>query len=251
VDSLAYRLKEFLPGADRRTLVLDTSAGLWLGVLSGLEDFGMAVRPLLSQLDGLVCSPGQIRRLENRTRKEAALLVRVDWTNALRSSSFPLHPETTSYISILDAKDALELGASAMVISFLLGYEEEIEAGCLKNTVQLALTGKEFGLPLVVEVLPLGPRISLPGKAVELGASYALEGGADVVVLPYPGRDSLTIISAMLSVPWMLKPTSAETAEGEWGEAQSLGATGLWLDHSWLKSVHRLEQISEQVHKTQ
>jgi hypothetical protein len=100
-----------------------------------------------------------------------------------------------------------------------------------------------------VEVCPGGPRVSLPGKAVELGASYALESGADVVVIPYPGLDSLKTIATLLSVPWLLKPTSVENAETEWQEALGLGAAGLWLDHTWLAPAMPLAKIAECVHK--
>jgi DhnA family fructose-bisphosphate aldolase class Ia len=250
VNSLDYRLKEFLQGTDHRAVLLDASAGLSLGVLPGLEYFNSALQPLLYSLDGLVCSPGQMRRMANRTRSDATLLVRMDWTNTLRDVSFVLPPESVEHISILTAVDALELGATAMVMSFLLGYDEVIEADCLKSTVQLALTGKELGMPLVVEVLPSGPRVSLPGKAAELGASYALEGGADVVIVPYPGMDSLKTIGNMLSIPWLLKPGSAATFESEWDQASGLGASGVWLDHTWLKNFSNLEKIIGTVHKS-
>ncbi len=250
MQSLNYRLKEFLPKGKRHALLLDTSSGLSLGVLPGLEDFSTALQPMLPQLDGLVCSPGQLRRLANRNRSDASLLVRMDWTNTLRSSAFPLPPETATRVSILEADDALALGASGMALSFLLGFEETLEAACLKAAVQLALAGKDLGLPLLVEVCPSGPRISLPGKAVELGTSYALESGADVVAFPYPGPDSLKTIAGMLSVPWLLKPTSAETLFTEWEFALEMGAAGLWLAHTWLESSITLAEISERVHKS-
>jgi DhnA family fructose-bisphosphate aldolase class Ia len=250
MNSLDYRLKDFLPDGGRHALLLDASAGLSLGALPGLEDFGTALRPVLPHLDGLVCSPGHLRRLGNTTRTDAALLARVDWTNTLRGVAFPLPPETATRISILEPDDALELGASGMVLSFLLGYEETVEAACLKAAVQLALAGKDLGLPLLVEVCPSGPRVSLPGKAVELGASYALESGADVVVVPNPGPDSLKTIAAMLSVPWFLKPSSAETVFAEWEAALGLGAAGLWLDHTWLEPAMPLAELAERVHKT-
>jgi DhnA family fructose-bisphosphate aldolase class Ia len=141
------------------------------------------------------------------------------------------------------------MGAVGMVISFLLGYEEAIEAACLKAAVQLSLAGKDLGLPLVVEVRPSGPRVSLPAKAIELGASYALESGADVIIVPYPGLDSLKTISVMLSVPWLLKPTSVDKAASEWEEGINLGATGLWLDHAWLEPASPLKQFSDRLHQ--
>jgi DhnA family fructose-bisphosphate aldolase class Ia len=250
MQGLEYRLREIFPAPPKHTLLLDASAGLSLGALPGLEDFGAGVAPVLPWLDGLVCSPGQLRRLKNRPRADAALLVRTDWTNTLREASFPLAVETPNRLAILEAPDALDLGAAAMVSTFLLGYEESVEAGCLKSTVQLALTGKAVGLPLVVEVRTTGPRVVLPGKAVELGASYALEGGADAVVVPYPGEASLETIGSFCSVPWLLKPTSIESVPAEWEQAAAFGAAGLWLDHTWLTAAGKesLQELSGRLH---
>lgn len=245
-----YRLKEFLPDSQQPALLLDASAGLALGALPGLENFETGVRPRLPSLDGLVCSPGQLRRLTGLTRVDGALLVRMDWTNTLRGETFPLSPEKATYTSILEPEDALAMGASGMVTSFLLGYEEAIEAACLKATVQLALTGRDLGIPLVVEICPRGPRISLPGKAVELGASFALESGADVIVVPDPGPDSLKTIAAMLSVPWLFKPASIGATAAVWEIAFGLGAAGLWLDHTSLRSDLPLEEFAARVHES-
>jgi DhnA family fructose-bisphosphate aldolase class Ia len=187
--------------------------------------------------------------MANRTRADAALLVRVDWTNTLRGPAFPLPPETATRVTILEAEDALKLGASGMVLSMLLGFDEAVDAACVKAAVLLALAGKDLGLPLLVEVCPNGPRVSLPDKAVELGASLALECGAEVVVIPCPGPDSLKTVSAMLSVPWMIKPTSTGTFVAEWEAAFGLGAAGLWLDHTWLGSGMPLQELADLVHK--
>lgn len=234
MNGLSYRLQEFIRPQDGHSLVVDTSASLSLGVLPGLERFNEGVHTLLSRVDGLVCSPGMLQRLTGLTRDEAGLLVRVDWTNVLRPSDFVLPVTTPRRVPILSAKDALDLGASAMVCSFLLGYEEELEAACLYSIVQLALTGKQLGIPLVVEVQPSGPRVSLPDKAVELGASYALEGGADVIVVPYPGPKSLETLAAFISVPWLVKPTSLESAAEQMESLLECGGAGLWLDHNLL-----------------
>jgi DhnA family fructose-bisphosphate aldolase class Ia len=243
-----YRLREFLPDTGHPALILDASAGLSLGTLPGLEDFSTALRPQLPHLDGLVCSPGQLRRLGSRTRADSALLVRMDWTNTLRGSTFFLPPKTAAQVLILQANDALELGAVGMVFSFLLGYDETIEAACLKAAVQLSLAGKELGLPLLVEVCPSGPRVALPDKAVELGASFALESGADAIVVPYPGLSSLKTIATMLTVPWFIKPTSDKNQATEWAAALKLGASGLWLDHNWLTPAVLLTELADRVH---
>jgi len=179
MNSKQYRMNELLNSADGRSLVVDTSNGLVLGGLPGLEHFEETVRPLLPLLDGIVTSPGQARKLGSRTRQEAALLICADWTNALRGVDFVLPPETIQNVPLLNPADALDLDANALVMHFILGHEEEIEARCMQRVVNLALEGQNLGMPLLVDVQPIGPRAVLLNKAIELGVSYALEGGAD------------------------------------------------------------------------
>jgi DhnA family fructose-bisphosphate aldolase class Ia len=225
-----YRLREFIPPADGHSLVIDTSAGLVLGALPGLERFADAITPLLPHVDGVVTSPGHARYLAPRTRQDAALLVRADWTNSLRGEDFVLPPETIYDATLLDAAAALDLGASAAVIHFLLGYAEMIEANCLKRTVHLALDGAEKGLPLVVDVQVTGPRVVLRNKAIELGTSYALEGGASGIVAPWPGAQSFETIKTMTGdVPVWLRPDDLDPDNATIAEALDLGAVGVWL----------------------
>lgn len=233
MNSKSYRMKEIINPADQRSLIVETSAGLTHGPVSGLERYSVAVLPILPLIDGMVCSPGQARKLSGRTRQDAGLLVRADWTNALRGPDFVLPPETTKHIPLLTPKDALDLGASALVLTFLLGHEEQVEAECLRRTVQSALEGAAIGLPLILDVQPVGPRVVLFKKAVELGVSYALEGGADGVAIPWPGGESFETILAMAGDGsiWV-KPSSLENAEAELLQALELGGAGLWLDEA-------------------
>jgi DhnA family fructose-bisphosphate aldolase class Ia len=252
MDGKLYRLHEFIRRDDAHSLIVDASGGLALGVLPGLDDFGAAARSILPVVDGLVCSPGQLRRIPDRTRGEASLLVRMDWTNTLRGSDFVLPPAVTKRVPLLTAQDAQDLGATAMVMAFLLGYEEDVEGACLKQVVQWALDGNSIGLPLIVEVRATGPRVSVPHKAIELGASYALEGGADVIVISYPGRKSLETIAAMVSVPWLIKPSQIEKASAELHEAIELGGAGLGLDHAAFalsKPVAVLQGFAARLHQ--
>lgn len=231
MNSKRYRMNDLLNPADGRSLVVDTSRGLVLGPLPGLEHFEEAVRPLLPLLDGIVTSPGQARKLGSRTRQEATLLIRADWTNALRGEDFVLPPETIQYIPLLDPSDALDLGANALVMYFILGHEEEIETLCLQRLVYLALEGRNLGMPLLVDVQPIGPRVVLLNKAIELGVSYAIEGGADGMVVPWPGSQSFKTIQAMCSgLPVWVRPGSMALDAPELEEALQLGAAGFWLD---------------------
>jgi DhnA family fructose-bisphosphate aldolase class Ia len=246
VNNKQYRLKELLDPRDGRSLVLDASNGLVLGALPGLEHFTEALKPLLPLLDGVVTSPGQAQNLGTRMRQDAALLVCADWTNALRGEDFVLPPETIQYIPLIDSSDALELGANALVTQFILGHEEQIEAECLKRTVSLSLNGIGLGMPVIVNVQPVGPRVVLRNKAVELGVSYALEGGADGMVIPWPGISSFETILGMTSgMPVWVKPVSLHADSAEIADALRMGAVGLWLKENVLAEADPVSKLQE------
>jgi DhnA family fructose-bisphosphate aldolase class Ia len=233
MENKLYRMKELFNPVDGRSLVVDTSSALVLGALPGLERFNHAVQPLLSYMDGIVTSPGQARNLGTRTHQQAGLIVRADWTNALRADDFVLPPENIKYLPLLEPNDAIDLGANALVMHFILGHQEQIEAQCLHRAVNLALEGLSLGMPLIVDVQPIGPRVVLLNKAVELGVSYALESGADGIAIPWPGTESLETIQAMCSgTPVWIKPGSFDADRPELVESLELGAVGFWLDES-------------------
>jgi DhnA family fructose-bisphosphate aldolase class Ia len=87
------------------------------------------------------------------------------------------------------------------------------------------------GIPLIVDVHPIGPRVVLMPKAIELGVSYALEGGADGVAIPWPGGSSIEdIITMAAGVPVWVKPGPVDAQAPELSEILEAGATGFWLD---------------------
>jgi DhnA family fructose-bisphosphate aldolase class Ia len=231
MNSKQYRMNEFISAANGRSLIIDTSCGLTLGVQAGLENLAAAVTPLLSLCDGIVASPGQVRAVPRRGQQDAALLARADWTNALRGKTHTLPPTSIQYIPLLQPAAGLELGVNGLVVHFLLGHDEQIEAACLKNCVQLALQGTAVGMPLIVDVQPIGPRVVLRSKAIELGVSYALESGANGIAIPWPGVESFTTIMTMArdTAVWV-KPESFNLDDPALADALELGAVGFWLD---------------------
>ena len=58
MSSKQYRLQELVNPSSGLSLVVDTSNGLSLGALPGLENFEEAVSPVLPWADGIVTSPG-------------------------------------------------------------------------------------------------------------------------------------------------------------------------------------------------
>lgn len=245
MNNQIYRLSEIFKSSDKRSLVVDTSNSLSLGVLKGLENFDEAVRPLLHLIDGIVVSPGQARKLTARTQQDASFLVKVDWTNAFRMNDFILPPETIQYIPLLGPSEAIELGANSMVMHFILGHDEGIETHCLQRVVNLSLEGHNLGMPLLVDVQPIGPRVVFLNKAIELGVSYAIEGGADGVIIPWPGTQSFTTILAMCNgLPVWIRCEGGK-APSELVEVLPSGAVGFWLDESIFAINDPIQQLND------
>ncbi len=68
INNKQYCLRELFNSADGRCLVVDTSNGLVLGTLPGLEHFTEAVCPLLPLLDGIGVFPLKKGREWNRIK---------------------------------------------------------------------------------------------------------------------------------------------------------------------------------------
>lgn len=239
-----YRLKELFSQKDGRSLVVDTSRGLSLGPLPGLEDYTAAVLPILPWIDGVVASPGQSRRLQSRARTDAGLLISGDWTNAFRGQEFVLPPEHIQYVPVAGAAEVLDLGGNALVLHFLLGHEEAIDARCLQRVVQSAFDGTAVGMPVIVDVHPIGPRVVLRHKAIELGVSYALEGGADGIAIPWPGGASFVDIQTMAGeVPVWIKPETNAAGSPPMDEIIAAGANNVWLDDRVFDPANPLETL--------
>jgi DhnA family fructose-bisphosphate aldolase class Ia len=165
---------------------------------------------------------------------------------------FVLPPEKIHHITLLDTAHALDLGASATVLYFLLGHEEQIEADCLKRAVQFAIQGSQTGLPIILDVQPIGERVVLIDKAIELGVSYALEAGADGAAIPWPGADSFKLIIKMAAeMPVWVKPPDIAGDRSILSNALDLGARGIWLDETIFAEkelIETLEAVAQFTH---
>jgi len=124
--------------------------------------------------DGIVLVSSQVERLYHvfLGRRAPALILRLGWRN----------------ISPQAVEDALFMGASAVISSFLVGHErDEDEAMNLEIISLIARQSERVNLPLIVECIPYGERITKENfsRCVELAARVATEAGADIIVIPY------------------------------------------------------------------
>jgi DhnA family fructose-bisphosphate aldolase class Ia len=193
----------------QKSVLTDVSLPGALGPMPGLEVPTEAVSTLAPLVDGLIVNPGLAEAQAGAFvgKLGAAPLVRLDWTNAHRPADFVLAPRQIHRVSLGTAEDAVQMGACAAVVSFILGYDEDFEARNVQSISLLARECERFSLPLLAEVRPTGPKVE-PAKfdgAVELGVSFMVEGGADAVSIPLPSEEALGMILEFSPVPTFLQ----------------------------------------------
>jgi len=195
ISGKAIRIGQLMNAQDDRVIIFEADEGLMLGPTPGLSNVPETVSMVKGKVDGIVLSSGQVERsVEHFRGKEApALLVRADWTNAFRDETYFLPTRNVRHVLNLKPKDAVALGASALAAFLLVGYDDdEDEARNLETIAMLARESEEFGLPLVVECIPIGERITEINylDCAKLATRMAVEAGADIVATPYTGSEA-------------------------------------------------------------
>jgi len=162
-------------------------------------------------IDGVLLSPGQTIRLVDlfRGRNAPAVLVRCDWINAARlpiASEHALVPtEKLRRTVSIRPKDALRLGATAIVSYLILGYEDSYESENILSVAGLTRESHAVGLPIAIEPIVFGAKVTGSNFAeiLEYGVKLSVHLGADFLKVPYSGSISSfqRIVSAAEGVP--------------------------------------------------
>ena len=81
-------------------------------------------------------------------------------------------------------RSALVLGASAVLTYFFIGYEnDEEEAEHFEKIAKIARECDKLNLPLIVEPIPTGPKLSSTNiiDLISLSVRMVIEAGADAI----------------------------------------------------------------------
>ena len=206
------RLSKFLDPSVPAAIVVKADQGLAVGPIAGLEDMESGLAAIIAAgVDGVLLSPGQAGRQAHlfKGRRAPALLVRSDWSNVARTESFPLPWKRMTHVAVAGARHAAFLGAQGIVASFYVGYrDDEDEADNLEAISQLAAECFQYGLPLLVEALPVGERVTQHNyvDSLKMSGRMSLEAGADGIIVPYAGaRSSMReVVEAAGAAPVLL-----------------------------------------------
>ncbi|MCD6443536.1 4Fe-4S binding protein [Candidatus Bathyarchaeota archaeon] len=184
------RLSRILDPSDGRGLVVAADHGLVLGPIEGLIDIEATLKRVIEgKPDAILVSPGQARRLKHlfAGRGAPAMLVRVDWTNAFRDKTYTLPARDIEFCRVASVKEAVKLGASGVVAYLFVGFEREDEQASMVK--ELAEDCRLWDMPLVIESLPMGPKVTKTNyvEMVKRAVAKAVELGADLLKVPYTG----------------------------------------------------------------
>jgi class I fructose-bisphosphate aldolase len=200
-------------------------------------------------VDGILLAPGQALRLAPlfQGRAGPALIMRADWMNMPRLGTSNVANAVPQRLlrheKILDAEQALSLGATAITIYLFLGYSDEVEASGVDNCARFVNECRRVGLPCIIEPLAYGGQVTGANivEILTLGARMAVEIGADALKIPYTGDvDSFRNLIEVSGVPTLVLGGARSDNERDalelYAEAQEAGASGCLMGRNVTKS---------------
>src|SRR4051812_10743448 len=250
-----YRLGRIF-GADGRTLILPVDHGIVLGRVEGLEDPVGKVDDLLElPCDGLLMAPGLTRHTADRFARRGAPARLLTLDTFFRDAG-----ETVAGADFAAPVElAARLGVDAVKL-FMAWNVPNVERAATVSRIAAAVErAAAYEMPVMVEPIGIGaPRdedtIALEGDA----ARVAMEVGADIIKVAYPGPELMAAWASELQVPLVILggPRSGEP-EGVLDlarEALAHGARGLVIGRNvWQRppDVTRrlMRELDEIVHQ--
>lgn len=238
----------------KRTIVVAVDHGLFMGPIPGARDLHALLPELIAGgADAIQLTPGQAvhHAAAFQGRGAPALVVRLDSTNLWRKGD--LKPDPGYWTAVASPERALQLGAHVAVCFFLYGWEDESsEASNLAQVGRWAEECAGLGLPLMVEPLPIGPRVADENDAdsVALGVRMAVEAGASLIKCNYTGTPgSFREIAASCPVPILARGGPKAPSETEYlaqvRDIVQAGGRGLVVG----RNVFQAEQPAETLRK--
>jgi class I fructose-bisphosphate aldolase len=224
-----YRLSRLF-GSDGRAMIVPVDHGLTFGRIEGLERVADVVDDALAAgCDGLLMSLGVTRAtaVSRAQHGSPAALLTMD----TRFGAAPGSPGSATMLT--SVAQAARLGCDAAKI--LMPWdnpadEQALTAGMIGQVVREA---EDWDMPVIVEPLAMSAPRGPETTALELdGARIAVELGADIVKLSYPGDpETLSRLREELGVPLvLLGGPGANTTEAlirMVAEAIGAGASGI------------------------
>jgi len=186
------RLNRILRGDRHKALIVAFDHALVLGPIPGTENpVGQIRRFVAGGVDAILLNLGLLQECVASLASELlpGIIARIDWTTVWGA---PGHSEDGELRSCLLARpeDALRQGADAVLTYLIVGTgETDFEAKEVERNAEVARECERIGIPLIVETLARGRKVSNPTDLewLKLHTRMAVELGANVVKTDYAG----------------------------------------------------------------
>jgi len=216
---------------DGKTLIVGLDSAFTSGRVENLlETRSILTRVLKSKPDAVVLNKGQVTGLESLIGgRGPTVLLRADFTNLRGFQKLP--SKKIEHFKLVSPREALALGVEGLAAYLLVGDENE-EARSVRIVSRLVSGCRRLGLPLLVESMPVGERVTQANRldCLRLAVRMAVEAGADLVAAPYAGDEkSMRAIVDVAGQTPVLAVDDSERPLKELGNAVSAGCAGLVL----------------------
>jgi 2-amino-4,5-dihydroxy-6-oxo-7-(phosphonooxy)heptanoate synthase len=175
------RLPRLHRGGGTGLVVAAMDHAVGCGPIASHRDFDDLVGEIvMGGVDAVLLHRGSVGRVQPHRFVSARLIVHLN-------AGTELAPDPDARRLVASVEDALRTGADAVSVHVNLGSRTEQRQ--LGDLARVASRCDRWQLPLLAMVYPRGPKITNPAdpEAVAHAAAVAVELGADLVKLPYPG----------------------------------------------------------------
>lgn len=166
---------------DGKTVIVAMDHGMGLPVNPALDKTGEILEAIVAGgADAILTTYGIANRYQDVLRN-VGLILRMD------GGSSSLNNNNECPELLYSVEDALKIGADAMACMGFPGAPYEHK--CMKNVAELAAKGREWGIPLMAEMLPGGFDPSIPNSIdnLVLTARTGCEYGANIIKTSFAG----------------------------------------------------------------
>lgn len=166
---------------DGKTVIVAMDHGMGLPVNPALDRTGEILEAVVAGgADAILTTFGIANRYQDVLRN-VGLILRMD------GGSSSLNSDDECPDLLYTVEDAVRLGADAMACMGFPGASYEHQ--CMRNVARLAAEGREWGIPLMAEMLPGGFNPAIPNSVDNLviSARTGCEYGASIIKTSFAG----------------------------------------------------------------
>ncbi len=222
---------------DGKSVIVAMDHGLGLNVLPELNNTEAVLEKIVDAGADAILTTFGIAKKYNKVLSGTGLILRLDGGSSQLSSK-------SNYPKLLyTVEDALKLGADAVACMGFPGIEYEEEN--LENLAYVAAQCREWGMPLIAEMLPGGfnPEPANTVANIKLASRIGCEMGADVIKTSFAGtkEEFEEIVAGSFSPVVILGGDKAKNLGDVFQiieQAMEIGVAGVAIGRNVWKSEH-------------